>query len=139
MPASIHSSKLFATIVGVAATVATLTADARQAHAATGGEAMKWLAGRWTSDGNCKGAWIRFDRKGAGWTYRELAYEKGKPFPATVSADDAGVVTVRIMVPDGEYDYINTFKDRNSFDATESFSSADSKGEPSMKSYTRCR
>jgi len=127
------------TIAVVASSIAALFAFAGETRAASAEEGMKWLAGRWSSDGNCKGAWIRFGRKGAAWTYRELAYERGKPFPATASADAAGVVTVRIMVPDGEYDYVNTFRDKNAFDATETFTSTTVKGEPASKSYTRCK
>lgn len=138
---SIRAMRARGTIVWFAASVAALAAFSLsgQSRAATGNEAMKWLSGRWTSDGNCKGAWIRFDRKGNAWSYRELAYEHGKPYPATATTDAAGVVTVRIMVPDGEYDYVNTFHDKNSFDATETFTSATVKGEPASKAYTRCK
>jgi hypothetical protein len=136
MPTTLQPVPCLLLAAAIAAVAVATTAPAR---AASADEAMKWLSGRWTSDGNCKGAWISFDRKGAGWTYRELAYDKGKPFPATSTTDAAGVMTVNIMVPDGVYVYVNTFRDRNSFDATETFNSATVKGEPSTKSYTRCK
>jgi hypothetical protein len=107
--------------------------------AATPDQAMAWLPGRWAEAGKCKDGWMRFDRKGQGWTYRELAYEKGKPFPATASPDPSGVVTVRAMMPGGEYTFVNTFHDKNSFDAVETFTSADTKGEPSSHAYVRCK
>jgi hypothetical protein len=123
----------------IAALAALVAGSSGGARAATADAAMKWLAGTWTSDNNCKGGWIKFNRKGGAWTYQELAYDKGKPFPAAAAADASGVVTVRIMVPDGEYDYVNTFRGRNAFDAPETFTSATVKGEPATKSYTRCR
>jgi hypothetical protein len=107
--------------------------------AATPDQAMAWLSGRWAEAGKCKDGWMRFGRKGQAWTYRELAYEKGKPFPATASADASGVVTVRAMMPGGEYTFVNTFHDKNSFDAVETFTSADTKGEPSSHAYVRCK
>jgi hypothetical protein len=128
-----------AAVAGLAAAVLVFVAGADAAQAASADQAMRWLSGRWTSDNNCKGGWISFDRKGAGWTYRELAYEHGKPYPATASTDPSGVVTVRITMPDGEFDYVNTFRDRNSFDAVEKFTSPTVQGEPSSKSYTRCK
>jgi hypothetical protein len=121
----------------IAFSLAALAAGVGGARAASPDEALAWLPGRW-SEGDCAAAWMRFDRNGATWTYRELAYENGRPFPAAASADPAGVVTVRIMVPDGEYTYVNTFRDRNSLDAVEAFSSATVKGEPSKHAYRRC-
>jgi hypothetical protein len=121
----------------LACLTATLTAPI--AAAATPKEAMRWLAGRWTSDDDCKAAWISFERKGKGWIYRELAYDKGRPLPAMVSADAAGLVTVRITVPDGEYGYVNTFSGKDAFEAVEKFTSPTGAGDPVTKAYTRCK
>jgi len=116
-----------------------ILAPAATALAATPEQVMAWLPGKWAEAGKCKDGWMRFDRKGKAWAYRELAYEKGKPFPATASADAMGVVTVTAMMPGGEYTFVNTFHDRNSFDAVETFTSADTKGEPSSHAYGRCK
>lgn len=117
---------------------ASLAAVAGSARAATPDEAMSWLAGRW-SESNCAAAWMQFDRNGQGWTYRELAYENGRPFPATASADPSGAVTVTIMVPDGEYTYVNIFRNKDFFNAVEMFRSATIKGDPTAHTYMRCR
>jgi hypothetical protein len=124
--------------VMIALAFATFAAGMGSARAASPDEALAWLSGRW-SEGSCEASWMQFDRDGPAWTYRELAYENGKPYPATATADAAGVVTVRIMMPDGEYKYVNTFRDRNSLDAVETFTSATVKGEPSSHAYTRCK
>jgi hypothetical protein len=64
----------------------------------------------------------------------------GRVYPAKASADASGVVTVQVKTEPREYDYqfINTFRDMNSFDAVEGFLIGPLKGRTMSKAYSRC-
>jgi hypothetical protein len=121
----------------VLATAIALAAPPDDARAASPDEALGRLAGRWTNKGDCGIGSIQFARSGSGWTYREARFENGASFPATASADASGVVTVRI--PSQDYEYVNTFRSRDSFDAVEGFTGGPMRGRRIPKTYSRCK
>jgi hypothetical protein len=120
-----------------AASLVALAAQAGMASAASPDETMAWLAGRWTNKGDCGMGSIQFQRSGAGWTYREARLNNGAIYPATASADASGVVTVRI--PSQDYQYVNTFRTKDRFDAVEGFTGGPMQGRRMSKSYSRCK
>lgn len=124
-------------IVLLAALTALSWLGADGAGAATQEEALQFLIGRWTNKGNC-GDTIQFQRQGASWTYREVRFDRGKAYPARVSAGPSGVVTVRIPGADGGYEYVNTFRSKDTFDAVEGFTSGPLAGRRRSYTYTRC-
>src|SRR5262245_6366706 len=121
----------------LAAAVAAWTVQADIASAASGDEAIKWLAGRWTNKGDCGIGSVEFRRSGSGWTYREARLNGGTTYPATATADAAGVVTVQILSQD--YEYKHTFRGQDSFDAVEGFIDGPMKGRRISKTYSRCK
>jgi hypothetical protein len=58
-----------------------------------------------------------------------------------VSADGSGVVTVHIEETADEdgYEYVNTFRDEDSFDAVEGFTSGQLEGRRMSRTYSRCK
>jgi hypothetical protein len=124
-------------IILAAASIIALTAQADVVAAASGDQAMSWLVGRWTNKGDCGIGSVEFRRSGAGWTYREARLNGGTTYPATASADASGTVTVRIASQD--YEYVNTFRGKDSFDAVEGFTDGPMKGRQISKSYSRCK
>jgi hypothetical protein len=105
--------------------------------AATPDEALRWLAGRWTNKDDCGVGSVEFQWTGAGWIYREAALNRGAAYPATASADPSGVATVRI--PSQSYEFVNTFRDKDSFEAVEGFTAGPMQGRRMMKTYSRCK
>jgi hypothetical protein len=126
----VRSSILAASIVAIAMQSAT-------GSAATPDEALRWLPGRWTNKGDCGIGSIEFRWTGAGWIYREAALNRGASYPATASAGPSGVATVRI--PSQSYEYVNTFHDRDTFEAVEGFTGGPMQGRRMMKTYSRCK
>jgi hypothetical protein len=124
-------------IILAAAMLVALAAQAGIASAASPDEAMSWLAGRWTNKGDCGIGSVQFQRSGAGWTYREARLNSGAAYPATASADASGVVTVEIKSQD--YEYVNTFRNKDSFDAVEGFTGGPMQGRRMSKTYSRCK
>jgi len=124
-------------LILAAASIVACAAQADLAAAASGDEAMKWLVGRWTNKGDCGVGSVEFRRSGSGWTYREARLNGGTTYPATASADAAGVVTVQI--PSQDYEYKNTFRGQDSFDAVEGFTDGPMKGRRLSKTYSRCK
>ena len=123
-------------ILAIASLVA-LAAQADSGSAASADEAMGWLAGRWTNKGDCGIGSVQFQRSGAGWSYREARLNSGATYPATASADASGVVTVRI--PSQDYEYVNTFRGKDTFDAVEGFTGGPMQGRRMSKTYARCK
>ena len=123
-------------ILAIASLVA-LGAPADMAFAASADEATGWLAGRWTNKGDCGIGSVQFQRSGAGWSYREARLDNGATYPATASSDAAGVVTVRI--PSQDYEYVNTFRSKDTFDAVEGFTDGPMQGRRMSKTYSRCK
>jgi hypothetical protein len=113
------------------------TAQISGACAASADEAMSWLAGRWTNKGDCGTGSIQFERSGSAWTYREARLDGGASFPATASAVASGLVTVRI--PSQDYEYVNTFRGKDTFDAVEGFTGGPMRGRRISKTYSRCK
>ncbi len=105
--------------------------------AATPDEALRWLAGRWTNKGDCGAGSVEFQWSGAGWVYREAAFNRGAAYPATAAADASGAVTVRI--PSQDYEYVNTFRDKDTFAAVEGFTAGPRLGQRMSKTYSRCK
>ena len=124
-------------IVLAIASLAILAAPAETASAASADEAMAWLAGRWTNKGDCGIGSVQFQRSGAGWSYREARLNGGTTYPATASADASGVVTVRI--PSQDYEYVNTFRGKDTFDAVEGFTAGPMNGRRLSTTYSRCK
>ena len=124
-------------IILVAASFVALAAPIDTAFAASANEAMGWLAGRWTNKGDCGIGSVQFQRSGAGWSYREARLNNGATYPATASSDASGVVTVRI--PSQDYEYVNTFRDKDTFDAVEGFTGGPMQGRRMSKTYSRCK
>jgi ABC-type molybdate transport system substrate-binding protein len=124
-------------IILVTASLAALTASADIASAASADEAMSWIAGRWTNKGDCGIGSVEFRRSGSGWTYREARLNGGATYPATASANASGVVTVQIKSQD--YEYANTFRNKDTFDAVEGFTDGPMKGRRISKTYSRCK
>ena len=120
-----------------AASLVALAAQADMAAATSPDDAMTWLAGRWTNKGDCGIGSVQFQRSGAGWSYREARLNNGASYPATASADASGVVTVRI--PSQDYEYVNTFRSRDTFDAVEGFTGGPMQGRRMSKTYSRCK
>jgi hypothetical protein len=87
--------------------------------AATSTEALQWLEGRWGHDGGCSGKWIEFQRRGSNWFYREIQYRRGQQYPATVSVNPSGVVTVQTTSEDGVFEYVVTFQGKDLFRSVE--------------------
>src|SRR5690242_20633154 len=124
-------------IILVTASLAALTASGDIASAASADEAMSWIAGRWTNKGDCGIGSVEFRRSGSGWTYREARLNGGATYPATASANASGVVTVQIKSQD--YEYANTFRNKDTFDAVEGFTDGPMKGRRISKTYSRCK
>jgi len=124
-------------IILATASLVVLGAPADTAFAASPDEAMGWLAGRWTNKGDCGIGSVQFQRSGAGWSYREARLNNGDTYPATASSDASGVVTVRI--PSQDYEYVNTFRTKDTFDAVEGFTDGPMKGRRMSKTYSRCK
>ena len=124
-------------IILATASLVALGALADTAFAASADEAMAWLAGRWTNKGDCGIGSVQFQRAGAGWSYREARLNNGASYPATASSDAAGVVTVRI--PSQDYEYVNTFRTKDTFDAVEGFTGGPMQGRRMSKIYSRCK
>jgi hypothetical protein len=123
-------------ILAAASTLAFAT-QAGVAPAATPDQAMQWLAGRWTNKADCGVGSLEFERAGSGWIYREAMLNKGAPYPAAASADGAGAVTVRI--PSENYEFVNTFRDKDTFVAVEGFTAGPMQGRRMSKTYSRCK
>jgi hypothetical protein len=130
--ARVRRSIILATV-----SLVTLAAQASTASAASPDEAMTWLAGRWTNKGDCGIGSVQFQRAGAGWSYREARLNNGATYPATASSDAAGVLTVRI--PSQDYEYVNTFHGKDTFDAVEGFTGGPMNGRRMSKTYSRCK
>jgi hypothetical protein len=124
-------------IVILAASMAAFAAQFEGGFAATPDEALRWLAGRWTNKGDCGIGSIEFQWTGAGWVYREAALNRGAAYPATASADPSGVATVRI--PSQSYEFVNTFRDQDTFEAVEGFTAGPMQGRRLSKTYSRCK
>jgi hypothetical protein len=124
-------------IVILAASVAAFAAQFQDVSAATPDEALRWLAGRWTNNGDCGIGSIEFQWTGAGWIYREAALNRGAAYPATASADPSGVTTVHI--PSHGYEFVNTFRDKDTFDAVEGFAGWPIQGRRLSMTYSRCK
>jgi hypothetical protein len=124
-------------IILAAASLVALAAETDIASAASADEATAWLAGRWTNKGDCGIGSVQFQRSGTGWTYREARLNNGATYPATASADAAGVVTVEIKSQD--YEYVNTFRSKDTFDAVEGFTGGPMQGRRMSKTYSRCK
>jgi hypothetical protein len=121
----------------VLASVVAFAAQLEGACAATPDEALRWLAGRWTNKSDCGVGSIEFQWTGAGWIYREAALNRGASYPATASAAPSGVATVRI--PSQSYEFVNTFRDKDTFDAVEGFTGGPMQGRRLSKTYSRCK
>ncbi len=124
-------------IILATASLIAFSAQAGIAAAASPDEAMAWLAGRWTNKGDCGIGSIQFQRSGAGWVYREARLNNGAAYPANASADASGVVTVEIKSQD--YEYVNTFRNKDAFDAVEGFTGGPMQGRRISKTYSRCK
>ena len=114
-----------------------VTAHMGLAFAVSADQAMSWLAGRWTNKGDCGIGSVEFGRTGSDWTYREARFNGGTTYPATASANAAGGVTVQIKSQD--YEYVNTFRNKDTFDAVEGFTDGPMKGRRIAKTYSRCK
>jgi len=139
LSAPVHRGDNMRNIAAAFAAVVVTFIACEPASAASQQEALAWLAGNWTNKGDCGIGSVQFTRNGSRWVYRELRYNHGAPYPATASANSAGVVTVLIEDPDGNYEYVNTFRDQNSFDAVEGFTQGPLKDKRKKFTYTRCR
>jgi hypothetical protein len=124
-------------IILATASLVALAAQADSAPAAGPDETMTGLAGRWTNKSDCGIGSIQFQRSGTGWTYREARLNNGATYPAAASADASGVVTVEIKSQD--YEYVNTFRNKDTFDAVEGFTGGPMQGRRMSKTYSRCK
>ena len=124
-------------IIPAIALLVALATHADTASATSPDEAMAWLAGRWTNKGDCGIGSVQFQRSGAAWSYREARLNSGATYPATASADASGVVTVRI--PSQGYEYVSTFRNKDTFDAVEGFTGGPMQGRRMSKTYSRCK
>lgn len=124
-------------IILVTASLVAFVMQAGIASATSPDEAMAWLAGRWTNKGDCGIGSVQFQRSGAGWSYREARLDNGATYPATASPDAAGVVTVRI--PSQDYEYVSTFRNKDTFDTVEGFTGGPMQGRRMSKTYSRCK
>jgi hypothetical protein len=120
----------------LAASIVAVAMQADIGSAATPDEALRWLAGRWTNKGDCGTGSLEFQWTGAGWIYREAALNRGTSYSATASADASGVATVRI--PSQNYEFVNTFRNQDTFDAVEGFTGGPMQGRRISKTYSRC-
>jgi hypothetical protein len=126
---------------GTIAIAATLTSPCAGVLGATKDEALSWLQGRWTTQENCQGRMIEFQRTKYNWTYREKEpNQREKTYPAIAVADDDGTVTVQIDLRNGEmYQFANKFTNKDTFNATESITVGPDKGWTISRTYARCQ
>jgi hypothetical protein len=121
----------------LAAPIVAIAMQAGIGSAATPDQALRWLAGRWTNKGDCGTGSLEFQWTGAGWIYREAALNRGASYPATASADPSGIATV--YIPSQNYEFVNTFRDQDTFDAVERFTNDPMQGWRLSKTYSRCK
>jgi hypothetical protein len=87
------------------------------ADATSQADALRWLEGRWAHT-SCS-EWIEFTRRGSGWIYAEARFDQGRPTPAKVSANAAGLVSVLMSGDDYTFSLKATFSGKDSFVSNE--------------------